>query len=194
MANTTDPQSRIMPTRRGFLQGYNAQVAVTGDQLIVAVQVGQATNDQASFTPMMRAAVDAAARMHAVTGNDDHVVGTVLADAGYNSDANLTAEGPDRLIAVGKGRDHDRAAAENPAHGSPPADATPRQANAHRLRTVEGHDLYKRRGATVEPGIGNLKKIIDRFSRRGLDNVTSELHLAATAFNLKKIHRAAQAA
>jgi len=41
----------------------------------------------------------------------------------------------------------------------------------------------------VEPGIGNLKKIIDRFSRRGLDNATSELHLAATAFNLMKVHR-----
>jgi hypothetical protein len=51
--------------------------------------------------------------------------------------------------------------------------------------------LYKRRGATVEPGIGNLKKIIDRFSRRGRDAATSELHLAATAFNLMKIHRAA---
>jgi uncharacterized UPF0146 family protein len=61
----------------------------------------------------------------------------------------------------------------------------------HRLRTAEGVALYKRRGATVEPGIGNLKKIIDRFSRRGLDAVTSELHLAATAFNLMKIHRSA---
>ena len=53
--------------------------------------------------------------------------------------------------------------------------------------------LYKRRGATVEPGIGNLKKILDRFSRRGLDAATSELHLAATAFNLRKIHRAVHA-
>ena len=42
--------------------------------------------------------------------------------------------------------------------------------------------------ATVEPGIGNLKKILDRFSRRRPDNVTSELDLAATAFNLRKIH------
>src|SRR5262249_48886391 len=49
VANTTDPESRIMPTRKGFLQGYNAQVAVTGDQLIIAVQVGQSTNDQAWF-------------------------------------------------------------------------------------------------------------------------------------------------
>ncbi len=194
VANTTDPQSRIMPTRRGFLQGFNAQVAVTSDQLIVAVQVGQSPNDQGSFTPMMRAAQDAAARLHAVTGNADHVIGTVLADAGYNSDANLKADGPDRLIALGKGRDQARAAAEEPAHGPPPAGASPREVNAHRLRTPEGRDLYKRRGATVEPGIGNLKKIIDRFSRRGLDNATSELHLAATAFNLMKVHRAAPAA
>jgi hypothetical protein len=110
VANTTDPQSRIMPTRKGFLQGYNAQVAVTGDQLIIAVQVGQSTNDQACFLPMMRAAQHAATRIHAATGNTDHVIGTVLADAGYNSDANLTATGPDRLIALGKGRDQARAA------------------------------------------------------------------------------------
>ena len=89
-----------------------------------------------------------------------------------------------------KGRDQVRAAAEEPAHGPPPLDASPREANAHRLRTPEGRDLYKRRGATVEPGIGNLKKIINRFSRRGLDNATSELHLAATAFNLMKVHKA----
>ena len=191
VANTTDPQSRIMPTRRGFLQGYNAQVAVTSDQLIVAIQVGQSPNDQGCFIPMMRATQDAAARLHAVTGNADHVIGIVLADAGYNSDANLKADGPDRLIALGKGRDQARAAVVEPAHGSPPAGASPRGANAHRLRTLEGRDLYKRRGATVEPGIGNLKKIIDCFSQRGLDNATSELHLAATAFNLMKVHRAA---
>jgi transposase len=194
VANTTDPDSRIMPIRRGYLQGYNAQVAVTGDQLIIAVQVGQSTNDQACFTPMMQAAQRVAIRLHAATGNTDHVIGTVLADAGYNSDANLTADGPDRLIALGKGRDQARTAAEDPADGPPPLGATPREANAHRLRTPEGRDLYKRRGATVEPGIGNLKKILDRFSRRGLGNAISELHLAATAFNLMKIYKAIPAA
>jgi hypothetical protein len=98
------------------------------------------------------------------------------------------------LIAVGKGRDQARAAAEQPAQGPPPRGATPREANAHRLRSPEGRDLYKRRGATVEPGIGNLKKILDRFSRRGLNNAGSELHLAATAFNLLKIYKASPAA
>jgi Transposase DDE domain len=117
-----------------------------------------------------------------------------LADAGYHSEANLAAAGPDRIIGLGKERDQARAFAEDPVEGPPPPDATPREANRHRLRTSEGRALYKRRGATVEPGIGNLKKIIDRFSRRGLDNAAHELHLAATAFKIKKIHRATAAA
>lgn len=191
VANTTDPDSRIMPTRRGFVQGYNTQVAITGDQVIAAVQVGQSTNDQTSFTPMMHAAQQTADRLHAATGSSEHRIGTLLADAGYNSNTNLTAKGPDRLIALGKGRDQSRRADDNPATGAPPSDAGPREANAHRLRTSQGRELYKRRGATVEPGIGNLKKILDRFSRRGLDAASAELHLAATAFNLKKIHTAA---
>jgi hypothetical protein len=63
----------------------------------------------------------------------------------------------------------------------------------HRLRTPEGAKLYTRRGATVEPAIGNFKKILDRYSRRGLPAVTSETHLTATVFNLLKIHRASPA-
>jgi transposase len=193
VANTTDPQSRIMPTRRGFLQGYNAQLAVSSDQIIVAASVGQSTNDQACFVPMMQAAQHAAADLHASTGSSDHIIGTVLADAGYANDANLAAAGPDRLIALGKGRDHSKAAAAQPAHGPPLPHATARQAMSHRLRTEQGRALYKRRGATVEPAIGNLKKILDRFSRRGLAAAESELHLAATAFNLLRVHRAVAA-
>jgi len=167
-----DPQSRIMPTRKGFLQGYNTQVAITADQVIVAVQVGQSTTDQGSFVPMK----------HAHAGNADLMIGTLLADAGYASDANFAAPGPGRLLALGKNRDPLKAAHLTPATGPPPLNATPRQAMAHRLRTTEGADLYKRRGATVEPGIGNLKKIIDRFSRPGLEKALSEAQLAATAF------------
>jgi hypothetical protein len=137
VANNTDPQSRIVPTRKGFLQGYNAQVAVTADQLIVAVQVGQSSNGQTCFLPMMRAAQNAAARMHSSTGSSDHVIGVVLADAGHNSDANLTAAGPDRLIALGNERDEAPAWAAQPMVGPPPSGATPREANRHRLRNAK---------------------------------------------------------
>lgn len=190
VANTTDPQSRIMPTRKGYLQGYNTQVAVSADQIIVAVQVGQATTDQTSFVPMVNAEREAAALLHAHTGNEEHVIGTVLDDAGYASDTILASPDPARLIALGKNLDQFRAAKTSPATGPPPPGATPRQAIEHRLRTTEGVEQYKRRGATVEPGIGNLRKIIDRFSRRGLDNALSEIQLAATVINLLKINRA----
>jgi len=167
VANITDPQSRIMPTRKGFLQGYNAQIAVTGDHMIVAVSLGQSTNDQHSLVPMMNAAQTAAARCHEASQRPEHLIGTVLADAGYASDANLAAPGPDRIIALNKGRDQAPAADHHAVH-PPAASATPRQLMAHRLGTPDGHALYKRRGATVEPAIANLKKILDRFSRRAL--------------------------
>jgi hypothetical protein len=191
VANTTDPESRIMPTRKGFVQGYNAQVAVSSDQVILAVALGQSTNDQGCFLPMMRAATRAAAGLHAVTGNDQHLVGTILADAGYATEVNLAGPGPERLIALGKGRDHAKTATREPTHGPPSPDATAREAMHHRLRTEQGRALYKRRGATVEPAIGNLKKILDRFSCRGQDAAFGELQLAASAFNLMKIYRAA---
>jgi transposase len=190
VANITDPQSRVMPTRKGFIQGYNAQVAVTGDHMIAAVQLGQSPNDIASFVPMMDAVVAAAQQLHASTNDPAHRVGVLLADAGYCSNRNLQEPGPDRLIALSKTRDQAAAARQQPVDGPPPAGATVRQVMSLRLRTAEGSQLYKRRGATVEPAIGNLKTILNRFSRRGMDAALSELNLAAAAFNLMKVHRA----
>ena len=190
--NLTDPSSRIQKTRRGWIQGYNAQLAVTADQIIVACAVGKIAADTPAFIPMMTAAVTAATTLAQATGRDTSI-GTVLADAGYPSHANLTAPGPDRLIALGKARALFVTAKHTPTQGPPDPDTGPYQQMAHRLATPEGAALYKRRGATVEPAIGNLKKILPRFSRRGLDAATSELNLAAAAFNLLKLHRHATA-
>jgi hypothetical protein len=164
-----------MPTRRGFVQGYNAQVAVTGDQIIVAVPVGQSPTDMAAFVPMMQAAQDAAQRLHQLSGQAQQVIGTVLADAGYASDANLAAPGPDRLIALGKARDQAKDARTAPRSRGRTAERHPTPGDAPPAAHRRGRRLYTRRGATVEPGIGNLKKLIDRFSRRGPAAVTSEL-------------------
>ena len=108
--NLTDPQSRLMPTRKGWVQGYNVQVGVTADQLIVATRVSQHTNDSEDFIPMM-AAVQEAAELFQAAGRDEAVVGVLLADAGYATDTNLAAEGPDRLIALGSRRNQHRAVA-----------------------------------------------------------------------------------
>jgi hypothetical protein len=103
----------------------------------------------------------------------------------------LAAPGPDRLIALGSRRNQHRTGAQEPADGPPPEAATPREAMRHRLRTPERVAIYKRRGATAEPAIGNLKKIINSLSRRALRAATAEINVAAAAFNLLKIYRVA---
>jgi len=117
--NLTDPQSRIQKTRRGWIQGYNAQLAVTADQVIIACQVGQNQADAGAFLPMMTAATAAADHLAQAT-DQDTTIGTVLADAGYASHTNLTAPGPDRLIALGKARQTYALASTAPAHQTPP--------------------------------------------------------------------------
>ena len=123
---------------------------------------------------------DAAACHHAMTS----AIGVLVEDAGYHSEANLTAPGPDRLIADGKTRDLAR---RPPASGPPPEGATPAEANAHRLATPEGRALYKRRAPDVEGLHASLKDQggLRRFSLRGLHNATSEFLFAGLAHNLR---------
>lgn len=104
-ANITDADNRIMKTATGWVQGYNAQAAVNENQVVVAAVVTQDANDVHQYQPMVaatRTALDAA-------GITD-TIGCVLADAGYWSDDNANAEGPDRLIATLKDHKQRRAA------------------------------------------------------------------------------------
>jgi hypothetical protein len=78
IANTTDPDSRFMHTRRGSVQGYNAQAVTTCEQVIVAAELTQQANDLQQLEPMLAAAtatLDAA--------GISQRPGRLLADSGY---------------------------------------------------------------------------------------------------------------
>lgn len=188
-ANTTDPQSRLMKTRGGWIQGYNCQIVATADQIILAAHATQDHGDVAQYEPMIDAAQRAARHF------GDGRIDTVVADAGYHSKSNLTAEGPERLIPDGKGYATAKAAIEQPSHGPPPAHATPAEAMKHRLRTAEGIDTYSKRKTIIEPINGHLKDRtgLRQFSRRGLEAADSELKLCAAVLNLGKLFRATPA-
>lgn len=191
-ANLTDPDSRSLSTRQGFIQGYNCMDAASEDQFIIYAEVTQDTNDVAQFEPIMNGVTAIAADLaaHATQGpRDRFTVGTLLADAGFNSDHNLTTEGPDRLIAQSKGRDLHTDATTTPATGDPPPEATHHQRMDHRLRTTEGHHLYKRRSPLVEAPHGWIKdrRGLRRFSGRGLPSVRAEFRLAAAVTNLLRL-------
>ena len=53
--NTSDPESRIMKTKDGYVQGYNAQAVTTEDQIVVAAEVTDEHKDQAQLHPMITA-------------------------------------------------------------------------------------------------------------------------------------------
>ena len=80
--NFTDPESRIMKTKDGFIQGYNAQAAVDATaQVIVAHGLDAKQSDQHQLAPMA----------DAIEANLGKKPTQLSADAGYCSDANLTA-------------------------------------------------------------------------------------------------------
>jgi transposase len=176
--NLTDPDSQLMPTANGWVQGYNAQMAVNQGGIIVAAEVFADPNDTHLFQPM----IEALDQAQTLTGP----VGVVLADAGYCTEANLTCPGPTRLIATTSAAKTRR---QTPAAGRGAAQAWLDMNQA--LSSPEGRRLYTQRSWTVEPGFGNIKANLGftRFSRRGLAAARAEWQLITAAANLLKLQR-----
>jgi transposase len=191
--NITDPQSRSMQLRGGgWIQGYNCQAVTTSDGIIIATSVGNNPNDGTTFAAMLDKAVAAAdivssARVDS-DPNVDNEIGVLLADAGYLTEANLTAPGPERLIAIGTHAAVSKAAADMPVDGPPPPDATPKEAMSHRLRTPVGAALYGLRSHIAETPFGHAKHNLRfrRFSSRGQDRAAAEFTFHAIVHNLFK--------
>lgn len=184
-ANVTDPDSRIMKTASGWVQGYNAQAAVNTNQIVLAGKVSQNANDVELYQPMVTELTDT---LRAAGITDP--VELILADAGYWSEDNATAPGPDRLIATLKDWKQRRAAREaGTTSGDPPSNASPSQAMEHRLRTLDGTLAYAKRSHTVEPVFGDHKENRGwrRFRRRGLTAASSEWALMNLSHNIAKL-------
>jgi len=191
-ANLTDPDSRIMKTRSGYIQGFNAQAMVTEDQVIVAAELTPKENDLGQLHPMVEQAKENLARVVF-----SERIGVVVADAGYFSEDNLKRErerggGPELLIATRKDRKQRAEPQEpEPEQAALPEDATERQKMERKLRTEEGRAAYKKRGQMVEPVFGQIKegRGFNRFSRRGHPACRSEWRFVCAAHNLLKLWR-----
>jgi transposase len=186
-ANTSDPDSRIMKTKDGYVQGYNAQAVATEDQIVVAAEVTDEHNDHAQLHPMI-----AATNQSLADAGIDEDVERLLADAGYCSEDNLAAlteQDPDCLIATRNTR-------RNPEprcgrRGPLPAEATLVDKMDRKVSKKAGRAVYQKRQHIIEPVFGQTKDArgARRFMRRGKAAAQSEWKLLMGTHNLLKLYR-----
>jgi transposase len=177
--NFTDPESRIMKSHDGFIQGYNAQAAVDADsQVIVAQGLTNNASDAQQLAPM-------AAQIKQNTGRQAQ---EMSADAGYCSEDNLKELKRRHIngyIATGRQK-----------HGEvEAAGARKKKLGAYayamwqKLRRGGRRSRYRLRKQTVEPVFGQIKqgRGFRQFLLRGIRKVSVEWSLICTAHNLLKL-------
>jgi transposase len=181
--NFTDPQSRILKTKDGYIQGYNAQAAVDAQaQIIVAQTLSNSGSDQAQFAPLLDDIKLTFKR------NPDEV----SADAGYCSAANLRTLSWRRIkgyIATGRQK-HGSKSATAKRLGKP-GSLLARMTT--RLRCAGHRSRYRLRKQVVEPVYGQIKEArgFRQFLLRGIEKVKGEWAMVCTAHNLRKLALAA---
>ena len=185
-ANVTDPDSRLLKVKAGYVQGYNAQAVATEDQFVIAAEVTNQAHDAPVFEPMI-----SCAQANLRAAGELQPVGQVLADAGYWSTDNANLAGIDALIAPGRRRqlkeiseadaarsdllarveagEFDKAAAIEQLGVTRARlnqllrlrrhgePETLTTATIAKLDTAEGRALYKKRAATIEPVFAQIK-------------------------------------
>src|SRR5882724_3944256 len=190
--NFTDPESRIMKSKDGFVQAYNAQAAVDGEaQIIVAHDVTQSAVDSGQLVPMT----------DAIETNLGRKPEQLSADAGYCSEANLEAlenRSIDGYVATGRARDavagtvkgEAAAAPPEPSTAPEPADA-PTRVEAMRAKIKAGGHTspYRLRKQLPEPVFGQIKQArgFRQFLLRGFEKVRGEWAIVCTVHNLLKL-------
>ena len=177
--NFTDPESRILKTRDGYIQGYNAQAAVDEKaQIIVAHDLTQSMSDHNQLVPLMDGIKDNLACQPKEAS----------ADAGYLSEANLAALAERKISAyVAAGR------AKHPGEVKRRITGPLTKAMRDKLKRAGWRSRYRLRKQVVEPVFGQIKQArgFRQFLLRGFEKVRAEWALICTAHNLTKMARAA---
>jgi len=177
--NFTDPQSRIMKSHDGFIQGYNAQAVVDADSQVI---VAQGLTNNASDAPQLAVMV---AQIKQNTGRQAR---ELSADAGYCSEDNLKelrGRHINGYIATGRQK-HGQATASGERKVKL---GTYAYAMWQKLRRGGHRSRYRLRKQTVEPVFGQVKqgRGFRQFLLRGVRKVAGEWSLICTAHNLLKL-------
>ena len=178
--NLTDPDSRNVKTSRGWVQGYNAQAAVTAEQIVIAAEVTVDSPDFGHLEPMVNAS-----ERELIAIGIDTLPEVVLADAGYWHQRQMERI-VDRGVTVLIPPDAGKRKGERPGWNGG-LYAFMRRV----LATEHGGGLYAKRQGMIEPVFADAKfnRRCDRLQRRGRSAARSEWRLITATHNLLKLWR-----
>jgi transposase-like protein DUF772/DDE family transposase len=178
--NLTDLDSRNVKTSRGWVQGYNAQLVTTAEQIVIAAEVNVDSPDFGHLEPMVTAA-----RIELARAGVEELPAVVLADAGYWHQVQMERLVSDGIAVLVPPDAKKRGAAR------PGWDGGLYAFMRRVLATEHGGALYAKRQVMVEPVFADTKfnRRIDRFLRRGRAAARSEWRLTNAAHNLLKLWR-----
>ena len=179
--NLSDPESTLTRTRRGYIQGYNAQMAIAVEGgIIVATDVVRDACDREQLEPMAARCIENGCKPQ-----------RILVDKGYENvrqgvsvykEHNIKTLWPPVAIANDQG---DRTKGRTKHRIS----KWWRWRMKQKIQTARGKALYLSRSCTAEPAIGIINSAMGfrKFSLRGLAKVQLEWQLVALAFNCKRM-------
>jgi len=182
--NLTDPESQILKTRNGWVQGYNGQAVVDCEsQVIVAQDVTAEANDVGQLAPLLERCEEANGRRPE----------QILADAGYWSEENAGLEDGQTELFIATTKDWKRRKElreQGPPRGRIPKHYGPKELMERKLRTKRGREIYRERSTTVEPVFGQMAmRRLNDFLLRGLEGAKTEWSLFSATHNMLKLWR-----
>ena len=185
--NLTDEESRIMPSKGGFEQAYNGQVAVDIESyMVVENHISQAPNDKREVAPALEKLTTLPDEIGRPTA--------MLADTGFCSESNVELcqdMGVVPYFAQARQKHNPPLLERFGPDPEPPDEAASGLGEMqHRMKTKAGKALYAKRKCTVETVIGIIKHVLGfrEFSMRGLDLAEAEWSMVCSAWNLKRMH------
>lgn len=179
--NFSDPDSRILKTRNGFVQGYNGQIAVDSHRQVITAH--RLTTNGADFGGL-QPLVDATIRLCGRKPRE------ISADAGFCNEDNLLAlkrHGIAGYVMPGRAR-HNKAGDTGRRRILPDTEVAKMEI---KLKRAGRRSRYRLRKQTVEPVFGQIKGPAGfrQFLLRGFRNVRHEWAMICTTHNLNKLVR-----
>jgi transposase len=178
--NLTDPDSKRLKAREGYVQGYNAQAVADEGQIVLGAEITNSNVDWSQLDPMVTATLAELERAGIAARPE-----TALADAQYWNEEHMDEVIANKHMQVlippdGSGSGQQRAGWTGGRYTM----------MRYALASTLGQQLYRKRMQTIEPVFGHTRhnRGVTRFLRRGRTAVRTEWRLLMMTHNLTKLH------